>query len=388
MLAIISVSCVIGSPYPQGIHGMISKQRAVKVGVAAGLCLVGLILALWVWNIYQHGASPPLSFDGTSDALNETVVVPTLDTPIPVGKSAIWCASFQMAWNKLKDDIAKGPIKVQGAESISDRLNQAEQSEDDLDAEASYSSAGFIKSGIIQIIQADMAQKFPDVTKPVFRQDPLDVAVAYAYLKAEVPFKHPFRDNREPAAFRVQGEDPKEVRFFGVPRKAVEKDLRNQVGLLFFDFDQHHYAIDLCNSSSPNQLVLASLPRKTTLSEILSEVYNKSAGYSSKEQPFRFGHGDILLVPNMHWRIEHHVKEIEGSDKPLLNPSMRGTWIDQAIQVIEFKLDRQGAAVFSESKEITHKGELDFMFNRPFLLYIKNPGADHPFFVMWVNTTN
>jgi hypothetical protein len=85
----------------------------------------------------------------------------------------------------------------------------------------------------------------------------------------------------------------------------------------------------------------------------------------------------------MHWRIEHRFKEIEG--KALLNPSMRGTWIDQAIQIIELKLDRQGAAISSESMEITHKGGHDFAFNHPFLLYIKKRGAKHPFFVMWVD---
>ncbi len=363
---------------------MISKHWA-KYGVGAGILLIGSILIFWIWKNHQEGASPPLSFDGSSEALQQTVILPTLDTPIPEGKSAIWCASFQLAWNKLKNDIAKGSIRVQGAEVVAERLNQAEQSEDDLNEESSYSAAGFIKQGIIEKIQADMAQKFPNVPKPVFREDPLDVAIAYAYLKAEVKFNHPYFDNREPAAFQVGKEDSTEVRFFGVPRKAVEKELRNQVELLYFDFGNHYYAIDLCTSSSPNQLVLASMIRKATLSETLSDLSNKSADYLSKEQSFRFGHGDILLVPNMHWRIEHHVKEIEGSDKPLLNPSMRGTWIDQAIQVIEFKLDRQGAAVFSESKEITHKGGLDFMFNRPFLLYMKKRGAEHPFFVMWVD---
>jgi hypothetical protein len=165
----------------------------------------------------------------------------------------------------------------------------------------------------------------------------------------------------------------------------VEKDLRNQVDLLYFDLGKYYYAIDLCKSSSPNQLVLASLPRKATLTETLSDLDNKLAEYSSQEQHFRFEHGDILMVPNVHWRIEHHFKEVEGKDKPLLNPSMEGAWIDQAIQVIEFQLDRQGAAVASESREIMHKGGNDFGFNHPFLLYMKKRGAKHPFFVMWVD---
>ncbi len=359
-------------------------SRLSLVLLPLGIAVLGIVAIFVLLQRNPAGEiSYPLSFDGRSDQLSKTVILPTLDSPIPKGKSAIWCASFQMAWNKLKSEVAKGPIQVNGGEETANRLNQAEQFEDDMDPESFYATAGLIKKGIIEKIQADMAQKFPDVPVPVFRKDPLDVAIAYAYLKAEVAFKHPFLNNEEPAAFTVEGEQPTEVRFFGVPRKAVEENLRNQVDLLFFDFDGYQYALDLCKSSSPNQLVLASVPRRSTLNEILSNLNKKSTDYLSKENPFRFEHGDVLLVPNMHWRIEHRFKEIEG--KPLLNPSMRGTWIDQAIQIIELKLDRQGAAISSESREITHKGGHDFAFNHPFLLYIKKRGAKHPFFVMWVD---
>ena len=131
--------------------------------------------------------------------------------------------------------------------------------------------------------------------------------------------------------------------------------------------------------------MLASVARMPTLSEILSDLDKKSADYLSKEHRFRFKHGDVLLVPNMHWRIEHHFKEIEGNDKLLLNPSMKGTWIDQAIQIMELKLDRQGVKISSESMGLTKKAGHDFVFNKPFLIYMKKRGAKHPFFVMWVD---
>jgi hypothetical protein len=359
-----------------------------KVGVAkfAGLIATGVfvLLAYLGWHSNRDDAPPPLSFDGSSENLRQTVIVPTLDTPIPEGKSAIWCASFQMSWNRLKDEVGKGPIKIQGAEAIADRLNRAEESEDDLDKESSYSAAGFIKKGIIEKIQTDMAQKFPEVPMPEFRRDPLDVAVAYAYLKAEVRFKHAFFNNPEPG-FTFRDENPSEVRFFGLAGKEAAEELRNQVELLFFKHEDYSYAIDLCKSSAPNQLVLASLPKKSSLSQLLSDLEKKSTDYLSQDHQVRFEHSDLLLVPNMHWRIEHEFKEIEGADKPLLNPSMQGTWIDQAIQVIEFELDRKGARVASEAREITHKGGHLFVFNRPFLLYMKKRGAKHPFFVMWVD---
>jgi len=221
------------------------------------------------------------------------------------------------------------------------------------------------------------------VPKPEFRKNELDVAIAYAYLKAEVRFKHAFFDNPQPAAFRVRGENPTAARFFGLAHEEAE-ELRNQVELLYFQSGEQ-YAIDLSKSSTPNQLVLASIPKKSTFSQILSDLEKKSTDYVSQDPRVRFEHSDLLLVPNMHWRIEHEFKEIEGADKPLLNPSMHGTWIDQAIQVIEFELDRKGAKVASEPRAITHKGGHLFVFNRPFLLYMKKRGAKHPFFVMWVD---
>jgi hypothetical protein len=40
-------------------------------------------------------APETLSFDGPSQDLNNTIVVPSLERPVPDGKSALWCATFQ-----------------------------------------------------------------------------------------------------------------------------------------------------------------------------------------------------------------------------------------------------------------------------------------------------
>ena len=57
----------------------------------------------------------------SSASLQSTVIAPTLDTPVPAGKNVIWCSSFQLAWNKLKDDIVKAPVEIKGAEEIAKR---------------------------------------------------------------------------------------------------------------------------------------------------------------------------------------------------------------------------------------------------------------------------
>src|SRR5260221_11365204 len=72
----------------------------------------------------EKSASPtPLTFDGSSTALKATEVVPTLETPIPQGKSAIWCASFQSAWKALEELAGETDFlseKAEGAEHLTD----------------------------------------------------------------------------------------------------------------------------------------------------------------------------------------------------------------------------------------------------------------------------
>src|SRR5262249_25434097 len=105
--------------------------------VAAGLvcaAVVGVVLVFRRRGVLpEPPPSGPRSFDGPSTSLRQTIVVPALDSPIPEGKSALWCASFQLAWDRLMKDVAKGPVEVQNAETVARRLNGAAYPEASLD---------------------------------------------------------------------------------------------------------------------------------------------------------------------------------------------------------------------------------------------------------------
>lgn len=63
-------------------------------------CLGAAALAIvWWWGFYYQPTHEAQAkpFEGDSSELQHTIIVPTLDTPIPEGKSAIWCGSFQLA---------------------------------------------------------------------------------------------------------------------------------------------------------------------------------------------------------------------------------------------------------------------------------------------------
>src|SRR5262249_37190672 len=122
------------------------------------------------------------TFDGTSDQLQRTVIVPTLDTPMPAGKNVIWCASFQLAWNKLKGNVANGPIRLDQNQEVADRLNLASVSEQDLPTGTSYFAAGFDSEGIQDKIRRDMERLFPG-TPVALPQPSFPGVTAYGYLR-------------------------------------------------------------------------------------------------------------------------------------------------------------------------------------------------------------
>src|SRR5262245_43474456 len=88
-------------------------------------------------------------------ALKETIVVPTLDSPVGSKKNAMWCGSLLAAWQRMEELIG-GPIQFAGTESIRANLWSSRDSSDWLPQDESYSLAGWVQQGVIGQIQSDM----------------------------------------------------------------------------------------------------------------------------------------------------------------------------------------------------------------------------------------
>jgi hypothetical protein len=360
--------------------------------VIAGLAVVGLTAGLLYW-LQPPGKpnakeEPERVFAGSSDLLNQTVVVPVLDTSIPENTSAVWCISLQLAWNRLRNDIVKEPIKLSNGQKLADRLNNAEESENDVPPTDCFATAGAVDQGIVDEIQSGLAKQFPQNTMP-----PISGIrggyVAFGYVKADVRYAYQFFNNREWLTFTQADGRAVRVRSFGLPEFSktapLEGGCRNQVRVLFREGGW--FAVDLSHRTTPNQVMLAKLPRRDTLAATLTELNEKLAGSQSKPLP----DSATLLVPNVNWRIEHDYRDLEGN--AFLNASMQGRKLVKAFQFVDFKMDRFGAAVESGAvlgSDNGHQREEDpnpdrYHFDRPFLIVMKKRDAKNPFFVMWVD---
>jgi len=336
------------------------------------------------------------SFSGKSNSLKQTSIVPTLDSPCPKNKNVIWCSSFQLAWNQMKDDVIGEPIHVVEAEELANLLNSAEQSTADLELRSFYAAAGRIKQGIIDRIEKDMAAKFPSHSVPDFNDingliDEPNGILAYSYLTANVPFKYPYRQVRNDFIFTDSNGVKTNVGAFGAWGFGQRyRKMREQAEILYFhedhnepdiDLQMKEFAIDLCKHSEPYQVVAAIVEPKNSLAQTLNYVRNQIEDFKKNSQ-YKNMTLDVLKIPEMFWEIDHRFDELIGKMVSNANPPMP---ILEAKQSIKFKLDRYGAMLESEAILATAGIPRSFTFNRPFLVYMKKRDCEQPFFVMWVD---
>jgi len=371
-----------------------STKTKRRIRVVIGLGLAGVIcwwlgLGSYLTQRVQY-AGKSEAFSGSSQSLQQTVIVPTLDTPCPPGKNVIWCSSFQLAWNEIRDKVVGAPLEVAGAEEIAARLNVAKQSSSDLEPGTFYAAGGRVKDGIIDKIKKDMATKFPSRTPPNLAEyaSESNGILVYAYLTASVPFCYPFRQAQ--VAFGNSRGQKTKVEAFGVWGYAAQyEDIRRQVEILYCETRPDwrrvkECAVDLCKDSQPYQVVVAIVEPKGTLGQTLEYVRRSIAEYSKsfdyEQHNGRLSGVDCLVVPEMLWKIDHRFRELIG--RVIGNASLP---IVEAVQTIEFRLDRCGAVLNTEANVRVAALPREFLFDRPFLVYMRKRGAEEPFFVMWVD---
>jgi hypothetical protein len=86
--------------------------------------------------------------------------------------------------------------------------------------------------------------------------------------------------------------------------------------------------------------------------------------------------------------VNHTFQELSG--KRLMNKNKEDWTIGQCVQWTRFRLNEKGAFLKSKTEMIFIAGPGKwryFYFDRPFLILLKQKGAKHPYFAMWVGNT-
>lgn len=346
-----------------------------------GFLLCGLACvatSVWSAGCGYVSSSPPVAFSGESSKAAQTLVVATPDTPAPKGKNVIWCATFQICFSEMR----ALRVSLEGADpEILARLEKADVTTKDL-LEGTFYTAGGFAPAIVEKIRSDMAKQFPRA-KVNLPPTGLGDALAYAYLQAAVQFSKPYVKRDEGDSFTDSSGRETPVVAFGLDsddEAAINKELARQIEVLYYKAGEPgrgEYVLDLNKGSQPSQLLLARVPPGATLADTWRDVQQKVLQWKPQPGERAFGSYEKLIVPNINYKIHHSFPELEKN--PLLKTS----------QNIEFRLDRTGVTLVSDAyilRAINSMADARvFDFTHPFLIALRKRGAQHPYFLMWVD---
>jgi hypothetical protein len=332
--------------------------------------------------------------------LKQTDVLPVLDAPLAAGRNVVYCSTFQMVWDNLRDALGVDSLQFREARPLATKLNAQRFPREALSGESYVALAGPTSDGVGNRFVAARQQKFPNATLPPLQSVPDLALEAYCYLQKRLPFKVKFNKLDEPLQFQTP-EGVRPVRSWGRqagrelyserPPSGAPEDPRGQVCILNYVDDQDFI---LQVQTLSDLIVLAKVTPPATLEETWRMVADRVRNRRIRGMRAALFNNEPLIVPHMALFVERDYDEVTGV--PVENVGGKLP-LQAAKQYIRFQLDESGAVLESEARAMFASIDDDpdrppdrprqFVFDRPFLLALRQPQAESPYFVMWVANT-
>ena len=205
----------------------------------------------------------------------------------------------------------------------------------------------------------------------------LEDTMAYAYLYKNLKFEKEFEGLEAPIAFHSSG-GTNRVKGFGIQKYSSGKhrELGRQVEVLAYK-DDSEFVIRLKSVRPNDEIVLAKVKPRDTLLATIEAVQKRAGG----RRAWQLSKGDTLQIPRFDFDITRSYDELL---------KIYYLW-KKAEQKIRFRLDERGAVLKSEARIVVQPEESGrvepkhLIFDRPFLIYLKEKGARYPYFALWVD---
>ena len=295
-------------------------------------------------------------------------------------QNKVWCVTFQLVWNEVMDKYTQGNpiILIGGNPPIADELNKKLYTKDILSENSYYIKNGRMTHKLKKEIEKEIWKKFKEKSDIL---DKLtwgnkDSYLFYAMLKKDFNFLQVF-DRYASDSFNGSKE---KVKYFGIKKKS-DKKLDKNIMVLFYK-SEDEYAVKLNTKENEDVILL-----RTANDDNFENLYK----YIQDNMMFdEFGKKDILKVPDIN--VDELISYKELSGKRIENTNII---ITDALQTIKFKMDNKGGTLKSEAAIAVMKTALApepktpryFLFDKPFVLFLKESDKDKPYYAMKVTDT-
>lgn len=355
-------------------HRLSSTEEDVKY-------IDGIAIEILGKEIYNNTTKSDIK---EKETFNTEVVTTTLTLEDEIQDDTIWCGTFQLIWNDLKNDLAKQDIVFTPQLKVVENLNKETFRVNDLSDKYFYKKIGTPSISLKKEIEQAIKDKFNEKSDILNdfeweNRDPKDYFL-YAMLKKEFQFEKAFEE-LDNGKFT----DYENVSYFGIKKSSESEELRNQVKVLYYN-SKDDFAIKLITKQE-DEVILCKNPKGNTFNEIYKNITTQESKYKGNKN---FQEGELLKVPNIKMNEKTEFTEIQ--NKSFLFSNGDSYHIEKAFQTIQFELDKTGGKIKSEAgMMVKYESAImideirEFAIDDTFAIFLIEKGKDKPYFAGKIN---
>lgn len=310
------------------------------------------------------------------DNVDNIITALTLEDEIQT--DTIWCGTFQLIWNDLKNDLAKQDIIFTPQLKVIENLNKETFTSNDISDQYYYKKVGRPSIALKNEIEKAIKDKFNETSDILdnfnWNNRASEDYFLYAMLKKDFEFEKEF-EKLENGNFG----DYEDVQYFGIKLDETE-ELKNQVDVLYYN-SKDDFAIKL-KTKQEDEIILCKNPNGNTFNKIYDNIMKQESEYKGN----RFiQKGELLKIPNIKIKEKKEFKEIQS--KPFQFANGDTYLIEKALQTVEFELDRKGGKIKSEAGMMIQKASIfdedetrTFFIDDTFAIFLIEEGKNTPYF--------
>ena len=300
-----------------------------------------------------------------------------------ISNNSVWCGTFNLVWNDLKNDVAKQDIVFMPQLKVAENLNKGTFNTNYLSEESYYKIHGYAIKELKEKIEKDIKEKFNEKSDILdsfeWPEEKGEQYFLYAMLKKEFEFPMVF-SRLENGSFGEYNN----VKYFGID-ETTEEAVRDQVQVLYYE-SKDNFAVKLTTKQN-DEVIISRGTKENTYIDIYNEIMENAEKYNGSTY---FTEEDILQIPNINFDIKENIDDFTGRE--FLYSDGTEHEITQAMQTIQFELNEKGGEIKSEAGMMVDKLAIntetekrEFIVDDTFTIFLKEKDKELSYFAATIS---
>ena len=300
-----------------------------------------------------------------------------------ITEDSIWCGTFQLIWNDLKNDLAKQDIIFTPQLQVVENLNKETFKTSDISDKYYYKKIGTPSIQLKQEIEKAIKNKFNETSDILddfdFGSGTQGDYFLYVMLKKIFEFETKFEELENDSFGKYE-----DIKYFGITSDSPQK-IYSQVSVLYYN-SKDDFAIKL-KTKQEDEVILCKNPSGSTFNEIYQNITTNTNNFKGKTY---LSEGELLKIPNIKLKEKTEFKELE--NKYFYFSNGNSYYIEKALQTIQFELDKTGGKVKSEAGIMLKESAImepeekrEFFINDTFAIFLIEKDKSVPYLAGKIN---